>query len=318
MYGTHPDITTRESTIGVGKHPGGCFFLLKSYDKLINMDQDKQSKIEQLKSYFAEREDVLIAYLFGSRISPKVHAHSDWDIGIYLRPKTGALEYQTSEYYDDELAIQNDCTKLLGADVDLIVMNHAPATIVFSALRGTKLVIKDYWSYSNLLLLSMFDAIDYRIVAEDYVRISLRSHSLNPIDRDRLVKILSFLENEITDLERLSVMGQKMYQENRDMQRSLDRCVENVANATIDTAKILVSSSKIHIPETYEQMILALQAVAGFEQKHAHLLSKSASMRNILAHQYLDLKFRGITIFVDKTLPSCKYLCTFLGKLLNL
>ena len=277
----------------------------------------EHEKIDQLKSYFAGRDDVLLAYLFGSQARGEPHTHSDWDVAVYFKPRTGALEYQTGEYYDAEGEIQNDLARMLNADIDLIVINHAPATIVFSALRGIELAQKDYWSYSTLLLQSMFDAIDYRAVVQDYFQIAARSQSLNPIDKDRVAKISTFLVNEVHDLEKLIEMNQLVYQQDKNMQRSLDRCVENVANATIDIAKILVSSNKIHLPETYEQMILALQAVDDFDPTHAEALSKSASMRNLLAHQYLDLRFRGIAAFVQKTLPSFKYLCSFLVELLK-
>jgi len=289
------------------------------------MENEIHKKVEELREYFSSRDEVLLAYLFGSRArlasaredgneSDPIHAHSDWDIAVYFKPRNGELEYQSAEYYDEETEIQIDLARILKKDVDLVVINRAPATIVFSSLRGISLLQKDYFSYSTLLMKSMFDAIDYRDVVYDYFKIAMRSQSLNPIDKDRLAKIATFLIVELRDLEKLSKMGQLTYQQDRDKQRSLDRCTENAANAAIDSAKILLASNHISLPETYEEMLLGLRALPDFDTTHATTLSRCAGMRNILAHHYLDLRFRGIISFVNKSLPSLLYLCSFIEK----
>ncbi len=279
-------------------------------------EREHGGTIERLRTYFAGREDVLLAFLFGSQTTGMIHAHSDWDIAVYFKPSTGVLEYQSDQYYDSESDLQLDLARITGSDVDLVVVNHAPATIVFSALRGIILTQKDYWSYSVLLAKSLFDALDYRRIVADYSAISLRSQSLNPIDKDRLTRIVTFLATELTDLGRLRGMGQLVYQQDRDMQRSLDRCVENVMNATIDSAKTLLGSEHVALPETYKEMILGLRLLKDFSEQHASILSKGADMRNLLAHEYLDLRFRGISVFIERALPSLKYLEVFLRELL--
>ena len=57
---------------------------------------EREQKIERLKDYFDKRNDVVLAFLFGSHAkgAPYVHEHSDWDIGVYFTPTTGRLEWE--------------------------------------------------------------------------------------------------------------------------------------------------------------------------------------------------------------------------------
>ena len=49
------------------------------------------SSIKKLKTYFKNRDDVLMAFLFGSRAKGISAKRSDWDIGVYLKPKYGFI-----------------------------------------------------------------------------------------------------------------------------------------------------------------------------------------------------------------------------------
>lgn len=52
---------------------------------------DREQKIEQLKDYFAERDDIVMAFLFGSRAKSRSQALSDWDIGVYFTPESASV-----------------------------------------------------------------------------------------------------------------------------------------------------------------------------------------------------------------------------------
>jgi len=45
----------------------------------------KEEILEKLKDYFNKKENVIMAFLFGSLSKGKVHRHSDIDIAIYLK-----------------------------------------------------------------------------------------------------------------------------------------------------------------------------------------------------------------------------------------
>ncbi len=105
---------------------------------------DDNKKIQNLKEYFAKREDVVLAFLFGSRAKGYVRVTSDWDIGVYFVPlSTRELELETDRDYPAEHEVWGDIEKIVGAEVDLVVLNRAPASITDIAMRGIPLVIKD-------------------------------------------------------------------------------------------------------------------------------------------------------------------------------
>lgn len=49
------------------------------------MYNDDQT-IQALKEYFTKRDDVVMAFLFGSRAKGYARITSDWDIAIYFKP----------------------------------------------------------------------------------------------------------------------------------------------------------------------------------------------------------------------------------------
>jgi len=45
-----------------------------------------EEKIKALKDYFARRNDVSMAFVFGSRAKNSAVKISDWDIAVYFKP----------------------------------------------------------------------------------------------------------------------------------------------------------------------------------------------------------------------------------------
>lgn len=93
-----------------------------------------------LTAYFAERQEVRMAFLFGSEERGTASTESDVDVAVYLE----------EEGAEDVLWL--DVERLLGREVDLVVLNRAPATVAWSALRGTPLLIRDRKFYLDYLL----------------------------------------------------------------------------------------------------------------------------------------------------------------------
>jgi len=68
-------------------------------------------------------------------------------------------------------------------------------------------------------------------------------------DNERLMRIINFMELELNDLKRFTQIEYGEYQEDRDKRRNLERCIENVVNASLDIAKILLASQESEIPD---------------------------------------------------------------------
>lgn len=143
------------------------------------MAANRTKEIKVLEKYFLRKPEVLFAFLFGSQ-AKKVHGKiSDWDIAAYISPKDkhSQTEWEeTSKLYPSENKIWNDLVDILKTDnVDLVVLNRAPANIADSALRGTPLVIKNRLLFLDYLLRIRRQAEDYRQFVDDYYEILQRS-----------------------------------------------------------------------------------------------------------------------------------------------
>ncbi|MEI8174715.1 MAG: HepT-like ribonuclease domain-containing protein [bacterium] len=278
-----------------------------------------QELVKKLNNYFQNREDVSFAYLFGSVVSGNTHSESDVDIGIYFVPKTNELEYESIMEYENEDKIWLDLEKIIGKRTDMVVLNRAPSTLAYSVLQnGKKIFVKDEDLLSRFYLSISLLAEDFRDFVSDYIKIEERSNSLNEIDRNRLGKMVNFLEKEMKEFDKFRKIDQPIYISDSDVRRSMERWVENIVNSSIDMAKIILASEKKQIPETYRLIIENLGTVKDFDQSVATSLSAFSKMRNLLAHEYLDIRFVQIKKFTKESEEFYKYLIDFIKKFIAL
>ncbi|MGI1691783.1 type VII toxin-antitoxin system MntA family adenylyltransferase antitoxin [Thermoanaerobacter uzonensis] len=113
-----------------------------------------------LKEFFKNKENIVMAFLFGSVAKGKATKESDIDIAVYLK------EYDEKFVY----GLWNELEDLLKRDVDLIVLNIANATVAWEALRGKKIIINDHDFYINYMLEVSMEAEDFRKTVLDIYR----------------------------------------------------------------------------------------------------------------------------------------------------
>ncbi|MEW6606090.1 MAG: nucleotidyltransferase domain-containing protein [bacterium] len=107
-----------------------------------------KSKIEELRRYFEKRNDVCLAFLFGSQAKSVFCQESDVDLAVYLNDTS--METQ----------IWLDVERIVKKEVDLIILNRAKPIISWEAIRGIPLIIKDDRLYLNFLLEVSWEAQD--------------------------------------------------------------------------------------------------------------------------------------------------------------
>lgn len=273
---------------------------------------DKDILINQLSQYFKGRNDISFAYLFGSIAKGTSHNESDIDIGVYFKPKSNMLEYESTIEYDEEDNIWSDLEKITKKQTDLVVLNRAPATLFDSVFRTGVLLYDDNSGLKTRLLLAITDAAEeYRDFVDDFYLIRERSRSLTPQDKERLIRMISFLEQEISEYPRFKKVSQSEYQNNRSIKREFERWSENIVNVSIDIAKVLLASEKKVIPETYKAILESMMTLPGFGEDNAKKLSQFSKMRNLLAHEYLDIRFSMLVKFVNESEAVYSHLITF-------
>jgi uncharacterized protein YutE (UPF0331/DUF86 family) len=137
-----------------------------------------------------------------------------------------------------------------------------------------------------------------------------RSRSLSEIDCGRIERILDFLETELADADYFKnlTLARETYCTTSSVQRNTERWIENLVNASIDIAKILLALEKQHIPQTYKETLLRLSVLPPFSEELTGSLSDYVRLRNILAHEYLDVKFPHVLAFTAHAVPLYRQL----------
>lgn len=115
---------------------------------------------------------------------------------------------------------------------------------------------------------------------------------------DRLVKHINFLEEELKDHTQFKDFTRDDYLKNRDKRRNIERWIENIINSTVDISRVILSIEEKPIPDTYREIVLMISTVEGLAGVNTEKLSKWVKFRNIIAHEYLDIKWNSISKFI--------------------
>lgn len=123
-------------------------------------------------------------------------------------------------------------------------------------------------------------------------------------ERERLLKHLDFLKEELQDFQKFRELARKSYFEDRDSRRNVERWVENLVNCSIDIGKVILTAKRKGIPETYREVLFNLGSLPEFSEMLGKELSRWARLRNILAHEYVDIRWTNIKAFIDEAEPA--------------
>jgi len=258
------------------------------------------NKIEALTEYFQKESSVVLAFLFGSRAKGRKGEVSDWDIAVYFKPEE-YMEIETEKPYPDENKIWSDLIDILETDdVDFVVLNRARPSLVYNVLRiGTSLIIRDRRLYLELLCKVSYEAVDWWDFVADFWKISEKAESLPPEERARVLEYLRFLENEFNEIEQIKKFTWQDYIQDSFKRKVIERWVENLVMSALDIVKVILASKKTEIPQTYKDT-LKIFGTLYIDFSFGEEFSEFASLRNILVHEYLDIKWKRIRNFIDR------------------
>src|SRR3989344_1629228 len=261
---------------------------------------DREAKIQKLKDYFEKRDDVVMAFLFGSQGTGRARKNSDWDIAVYFKPIIHG-ELEVHREFPQQSRMWEDMECLTETEVDLLVLNRAKPSLVFSVLNsGMPLAMKDRTLYLHLLVKTHYEAVDFWNFVYDFWKIRERSHSLSVEDRATLIEHLVFFENEWKDVGVFKQMDWNTYanEQDRSARRNIERWVENLVMVSLDIAKIILASESKDVPQTYKEVLRALGGLY-LDISLADEFASFADLRNLLAHEYLDYRWEHIRTFIS-------------------
>jgi len=135
--------------------------------------------IQKLKTYFAGRDEVVMAFLFGSVVKGTMTNESDVDVAIYFKPENGRVDLEEKRVFPNLNEIWRDVEKITQRNTDLVVLNNASANVASAAISNSlPIIIKDQTLYWRFYLPITSLAEDFRMFIEDFWRFKERSRSL--------------------------------------------------------------------------------------------------------------------------------------------
>jgi len=128
------------------------------------------------------------------------------------------------------------------------------------------------------------------------------------------VRRLAFLRGEIAELPAFAQVELSEYDSSRSRGREMERWAENIANATIDLAKIVLAAERSPVPQSYREALTLFGRNAGLSEEDATRLEGVGRLRSLLAHEYLDLLYERIRFLVEELPAVYERLVAYVGR----
>ena len=122
----------------------------------------------------------------------------------------------------------------------------------------------------------------------------------------RLIKHATFLESELQDFPSFRSLLREDYHRERSKRRDVERWIETIINSSIDISKIILVAENIPAPDTYKELVESIALVPGFDKERMGRLSEWVRFRNIIAHEYLDVRWASLKRFIEEAEPLYK------------
>jgi uncharacterized protein YutE (UPF0331/DUF86 family) len=119
----------------------------------------------------------------------------------------------------------------------------------------------------------------------------------------RLIKYVAFLESELRDFASFQSLSWERFSKERSTRRDVERWIENIINSSIDISKIILVAQNIPLPDTYKELVANVSLVPSFDKERMKSLSEWVRFRNIIAHEYLDIRWASIRKFIQESEP---------------
>ena len=117
--------------------------------------------------------------------------------------------------------------------------------------------------------------------------------------KGRILESIQYISDELKEFERdYDAKTWPEYQNDRKIQKLMDRTVENILTALIEVSGTLATRNTIKV-ENYADALRKASELLGFNQEDQEKLGKLAAQRNRLAHRYLNFRWQVIRVFKE-------------------
>lgn len=139
-------------------------------------------------------------------------------------------------------------------------------------------------------------------------------------DQNRVLLRIDFLAQQLSYLKEYESISFDTYINSFEKRATIERTLELIIQAAIDINRHLITRKlKLPFPTTAKNSFLQLRKENILTEELAKQLAKSAGLRNILAHEYLEIDdmliYRSIPLALTQYPLCIKQLITYLDSL---
>lgn len=118
--------------------------------------------------------------------------------------------------------------------------------------------------------------------------------------KGRIPETIQFISEEIKEFEdEYTNKTWRDYQNDKKLQKLMDRTVENILNALIEICGTILAEEGISA-ESYVDVMKKCTKFFNFEEVEQEKFAKLAIQRNRLVHRYLNFRWQAIKMFIEQ------------------
>jgi uncharacterized protein YutE (UPF0331/DUF86 family) len=118
--------------------------------------------------------------------------------------------------------------------------------------------------------------------------------------KGRVAESIQYLSEEIREFEsEYADKTWKDYQDDKKLQKLVDRTVENILTALIEICGTILVEEGVGV-DSYGDALKKSAKLLGFSEEEQDNLSRLAIQRNRLAHRYLNFRWQAIKMFGEQ------------------
>ena len=235
-----------------------------------------------VKEVLEKNGNVLLAYIFGSAARGVAQPLSDVDIAVLL--KDNSLERQADILWRVAKALHMSEDR-----IDIVDLSQADLHLKYNILReGIKLIDKGFEEELTHELIEHYpeNRENLNIMLKTWLK---EDPSINQATVSR--RLDEVLKNATIIRERYAHKPLEWILEDPERTLALERGLERIIEAMMDTCRHIVSAKRLGLIETRAEYPLRLAQHQLMPKSLAEKIAELIKLRNILAHRYLELDY---------------------------
>ncbi|MBU1598695.1 DUF86 domain-containing protein [bacterium] len=117
--------------------------------------------------------------------------------------------------------------------------------------------------------------------------------------RGRISESLQFITEEMKEFEEYSTKTWQDYQQDKKLQKLMDRTVENILTALIEISGTILMEKGV-ASESYSDVLRKIGEFFSFSGEEQEILAKLALIRNRLAYRYLNFRWQAVSMYINQ------------------